>query len=178
MKLLVLLTLPFAAIAAESSAIFRADFEDESAVQQEWTREGANAEVAVVSTKKAASGRQSLALVSQDSATSAAWVSKPVDIPQAVIERGFLSISWNQLHSIAQGQAMRFSIVFIGSGADKSSKHFTIRGESVDWTGGQFSEERHEVSIPPGATQVKFKLSSSVNKGASGECYLDDLVVE
>lgn len=178
MKFLFLLILPLAAVAAEPPVVFRADFENEAIVGQEWTREGADAEVAVLSNNKAASGRQSLALEIQDAPKSAAWLSKPVDIPQAVLERGFLSISWRQLHSIASGHAMRFSIVFVGGGMDRSSKHFTARGESAYWSGGQFSEERHEVPIPSGATQVKFKLSSAVTRGASGVFYLDDLVVE
>lgn len=178
MKFLFLLILPLAAIAAEPPVLFRADFEDEAIVRQEWTQQGANTEIAVISTEKAASGRQSLALVSPDSAKSAAWLTKRIPLPQAAIDRGLLTITWKQLHSIGPGQAMRFSIVFVAGGADKAYKHFTVRGESANWSGGQFSEERQEVTIPSGATDVRLKFSSAVTNGASGEFYLDDLVVE
>lgn len=153
------------------------DFEDEAEVRQQWTTEGTGAGMAIVSSAKAASGKQSLGLVDTDSTKHAAWLSKPVDLPQALTDRGFITVSWEQLYSIPTSQTMRFSVIFLGGDMEKSTKHFHLKGDSADWSSGQFSKERHEIPIPSGATQVKFKLSSASDKGGDGEVYLDDLSV-
>jgi len=171
-----LLTLALPAFGGES-ALFSTDFEGDAEVRHDWTAEGTGSELAIVSSEKAASGKSSLALVDQDPAKYAAWISKPLELPKKIIAHGLLTVSWKQLYSITQGHAMRFSVIFVGSEDKNSTKHFTMRGESPGWAEGQFSDEQHDIPIPSGATQVQFKLSSAVNKGADGEFYLDDLVV-
>lgn len=178
MKYLLLL-LVFILPAQAEEVIFTSDFEDEAAVKADWEAQGSEPGMATISTEKAASGKQSLAIVDKDSAKHAAWQTREIELPQAAIDKGQVSISWKILYSVPDGQVLRFSIFFVGGGKDdKNTKHFNLKGDSNGWSSGQFAEERYDIPIPPNSTKLRLKLASNSGRGADGEVYLDDVKVE
>lgn len=159
--------------------IMFSDFEDEAAVKADWEAQGSDPTMAVISTDKSASGRQSLAIIDKDSTKHAAWQSRVIDLPQEAIDKGQVSISWKILYSVPDGQVMRFSIFFVTDDKEeKNTKHFNLKGDSEGWSSGTFTEQRHDIAIPPNSTKIRIKLASNSGRGADGEVYLDDLKVE
>lgn len=157
----------------------QSDFEDEAAVRAEWEAQGSDPGMAIIATDKAASGKQSLAIVDKDSAKHAAWQTKVIDLPQGAIDKGQVSISWKVLHSVPDGQVMRFSIFFVGVDIEeKNTKHFNLKGDSEGWSSGTFTEQRYDVPVPPNSSKIRLKLASNSGKGGDGEAYIDDLKVE
>ena len=164
------------AIAGDPPLYF-SDFEDPSRVAQEWSVEGTGTDLAIVSGEKAASGHRSLALVDHDPEKYAAWLSKEIDLPPEVLAKGSLALGWKELYLLESGQAMRFSVLFLGGDEKQAPKHFVRRGLSEGWDDGRFSEVHQEIPIPPGATQIKLKMSSAIQRGGEGEFYIDDLQI-
>lgn len=175
--LLPLLLLSVASVHAQE-VVFSSDFEDEATVKNDWSAQGSDPTLAIISTSKAASGKQSLAIEDSDSTKYAAWQSRAIDLPQSAIDKGMITVSWKILYSVPNGQTVRFSIFFEGAKEDKSTKHYNLKGDSEGWTAGQFTEQRYDVPIPPNATQIRLKLASNVGGGSDGTVYLDDIKVE
>ena len=175
--LLPLLLLAIAPLHAQE-IVFSSDFEDEATIKGDWTAQGSNPALAIVSTEKAASGKQSLAVEDNDSEKYAAWQSRAIDLPQGAIDKGIITVSWKILYSAPNGQTLRFSIFFEGAKEDKNTKHYNLKGDSEGWTTGTFTEERYDVPIPPNATKIRLKMGTNVGKGSDGTVYLDDIKVE
>ena len=178
MKYLLFLLIALAVPAYAQEVILTSDFEDEAAIKGEWEVQGSDPSMAIISTDKAASGKQSLAIIDKDSTKYAAWQSKVIDLPQSAIDKGLISISWKILYSVEEGQVMRFSIFFAGEREEKNTKHYNLKGDSEGWSSGTFTEQRYDVPIPPNSTKIRLKLASTSSKGADGEVYLDDLKIE
>lgn len=173
-----LLVLTFLAT-ARAEVIMETDFENESAVAAEWEAQGTDPSMAIISSDKAASGKRSLAIIDKDPTKYGAWQSKVIELPQEAIDKGQVSISWKILHSVPDGQVMRFSIFFADVEKDsKNVKHFNLKGESEGWSSGTFTEQRHDFPIPADSTKIRIKIASNASKGADGEVYLDDLKIE
>ncbi len=174
LPLLFLFSLPLRA----QNVVFSSDFEDEATVKGDWSAQGSEPSLALISSSKAASGKQSLAIEDTDSAKYAAWQSRAIDLPQSAIDKGMITVTWKILYSVPNGQSMRFSIFFEGAKEDKSTKHYNLKGDSEGWSAGQFTEQRYEIAIPPNVTQMRLKLGSNSGRGSDGVAYIDDVKVE
>jgi hypothetical protein len=166
------------AAAEDPQPFYEEDFEDATRIAEAWKAVGSDSALAVVATDRGASGQQSLALTDDNSEAFGRWLSRDIDLPPHVIDRGTLRVRWKVLHSIT-GKGMRLTVVFSTQGRETTREHLFMTGDSPGWGNNEFTPVEHEVAIPPESTSVSFSfVSSSLKNEVSGSCYLDDLVLE
>ena len=144
-----------------------------------WNRGGSDSRGDVVFHDKATSPTHALAIVDTNPTGYSEWYAS-ASLEGIAAGGDSLDLQWQQAFDTTG--TMRLTLLFFdAAGAIAGQKHFTVSGQSPDWTGDlattPFEKKNERVQVPDGAVRIQFGLASGGGLEVTGTMVIDDLSV-